>query len=148
MEQKGFLLLAGIMVSFITSSISVPMLVLALLMLSDYFLGIGDSIKTGKKFDKVFAIWGAIKKLGYAFVVLFAILADLLINQGLNGFGYELHWKAVFSVVVTIYLCGIEFFSGCKHLEALGVPVPKFLIKFGTFLQEKSESIMEEKGNE
>jgi toxin secretion/phage lysis holin len=147
MEQKGFLVLFGVVVSFITGSISIPMIVLLILIILDYILGIAAAIKLDEKFDWKIAIWGAVKKVGYAVVILFAILVDLLLIQGINEIGLNVPLRAIFSVAATVYLCGIEFFSGCRHLIILGVPVPKFLIKFAEFLTEKTEQVMEHESN-
>lgn len=145
MEQKGFLALIGVVVSFITGSISVPMVILGFLIILDYILGIAAAIKEEKRFDWSKAVWGAVKKVGYAIVILFAILVDMLLIQGINEIGLDVPFRAIFSVAATVYLCGIEFFSGCRHLITLGVPVPKFLIKFAEFLTEKTEKVMESK---
>ncbi len=146
MEQKGLLALLGIVVSFLANSISIPMIILLILMVSDYFLGIIAAIRQDKKFDKGLAIWGIVKKIGYGFVILFAVLADLLIIQAVQAFGWELPFKAIFAIAATIYFCGLEFFSGCRHLLVLDVHVPNFLIKFSTFLSEKAEAVMDPKG--
>ena len=143
MEQRGFLILAGVVISFITSSISIPMVVLLILIILDYILGIAAAVKEEKKFDWSKAVWGAVKKVGYAVVILFAILVDLLLLEGINEIGLEIPYRAIFSVAATVYLCGIEFFSGCRHLLVLGVPVPKFLPKFAEFLTKKTEKVME-----
>lgn len=143
MEQKGFLALIGVVVSFITGSITIPMVVLLILIILDYILGIAAAVKEEKKFEWSKAIWGAVKKVGYAVVILFAILVDLLLIQGINEIGLDVPFKAIFSVAATVYLCGIEFFSGCRHLLTLGVPVPNFLVKFAEFLTEKAEKVMD-----
>jgi len=143
MEQKGFLALASIVIGFIANSISVPMIILMILMVLDYALGITASIKEERKFDKSIALWGIVKKIGYAVVILFAILIDLLISQGITTLQWDLSYKPVFAIVTTIYFCGLEFFSGCGHLITLNVPVPNFLIKFSNFLKEKSEDVMD-----
>ena len=143
MEQKGILALFGVVTSFIVGSISIPMIVLLILIILDYILGILAAVKEEKKFDASKAIWGAAKKVGYAIVILFGILVDMLLLQGINEIGLNIPWPAVFSIAATVYLCGIEFFSGCRHLITLGVPVPKFLIKFSQFLTEKTEKVME-----
>lgn len=145
MEQgtKGFLFLVGVVISFITSSISIPMVVLLILIILDYILGVAAAIKEEKKFDGSKAIWGAVKKVLYAVVIIFAILIDLLLIEGINELGLDVPYKAIFSVAATVYLCGIEFFSGCRHLLVLGVPVPKFLPKFAEFLTKKTEKVME-----
>jgi len=148
MEQKTFLALIGFVVSFITGSISIPMVVLLILIILDYILGIAAAIKDEKKFDLSKAIWGAVKKVGYAIVILFAILVDLLLIQGINEIGWDAPFRAIFSVAATVYLCGIEFFSGCRHLIALGVPVPTFLVKFAEFLTEKAEKVMDPDGDQ
>ncbi|NLM72586.1 MAG: phage holin family protein [Clostridiaceae bacterium] len=143
MEERGFLVLIGVVFSFIIDSISIPMVVLLILIILDYILGIAAAIKNEKKFDLSKAIWGAVKKIGYAIVILFAILVDLLLIQGINEVGWEVPFRAMFSVAATVYLCGIEFFSGCRHLITLGVPVPKFLMKFAEFLTEKADKVMD-----
>lgn len=148
MEQKTFLALFGFVVSFITGSISIPMVVLLILIILDYMLGIAAAIKDEKKFDLSKAIWGAVKKVGYAIVILFAILVDLLLIQGINEIGWDAPFRAIFSVAATVYLCGIEFFSGCRHLLTLGVPVPGFLVKFAEFLTEKAEKVMDPDGDQ
>lgn len=151
MEQKGFIALCSIVVGFIANSISIPMVILLILMLSDYILGITAAVKAEKKFDKSIALWGIVKKIGYAIVILFAILIDLLISQGMTALEWDLPYKPVFAIVTTIYFCGLEFFSGCGHLITLGVPVPNFLIEFSNFLKDKAEDVMDvadEKGSD
>jgi len=143
MEQKGFIALFSIVLGFIANSISIPMIILLILMVLDYILGITAAIKQESKFDKKKAIWGIVKKVGYAVVILLALLADLLIMQGIESIGWELPYKAIFAITATIYFCGLEFFSGCGHLLTLGVPVPQFLIRFGDFLKEKAEGSMD-----
>ena len=145
MEQKGFLALCSIVVGFVVNSISIPMIILLVLMILDYILGITAAVKTEKKFDKSIALWGIVKKIGYAVVILFAIFIDLLLSQGISELNWNLPYKPIFAIVTTIYLCGLEFFSGCRHLIVLGVPVPKFLIKFSNFLSEKAEDVMDVK---
>ena len=145
MEQKGFLALCSIVVGFVANSISIPMIVLMVLMLLDYILGITASVKEERKFDKSIALWGIVKKIGYAVVILFAIFIDLLLSQGISELNWNLPYKPIFAIVTTIYFCGLEFFSGCRHLIALGVPVPKFLVKFSNFLKKKAEDVIEVK---
>lgn len=146
MEQKGFLALCSIVIGFIANSISIPMIILLVLMILDYILGITASVKEERKFDKSIALWGIVKKIGYAVVILFAILIDLLISQGMAGLEWDLPYKPLFTIVTTIYFCGLEFFSGCGHLITIGVPVPKFLIKFSNFLKDKAEDVMNPEG--
>lgn len=148
MEQKGFLALVGVVVSFITSSIGIPMIVLLILIILDYILGIAAAVREESRFDWSKAIWGAVKKVGYAVVILLAILVDLLLIQGINEIGLEIPYRAIFSVAATVYLCGIEFFSGCRHLITLGVPVPNFLLRFAEFLRDKTEKVMETEGDQ
>ena len=143
MEQKGFLALCSIVVGFVANSISIPMIVLMVLMLLDYILGITASVKEERKFDKSIALWGIVKKIGYAVVILFAIFIDLLLSQGISELNWDLPYKPIFAIVTTIYFCGLEFFSGCRHLITLGVPVPKFLVKFSNFLKGKAENAIE-----
>lgn len=140
---KGFLFLLGVVLSFITNSISIPMVVLLILIILDYILGIAAAIKEEKKFERSKAIWGAVKKVGYAVVILFTILVDLLLKQGINEIGLNIKYPAAFTFAATVYFCGVELFSGCRHLITLGVPVPKFLPKFGDFLSKKTEEVME-----
>jgi toxin secretion/phage lysis holin len=142
MEQKGILALIGVVTSFIVGSISIPMIILLILIILDYILGILAAVKEDQRFDVSKAVWGAVKKVGYAIVILFGILVDMLLLQGINEIGWDITYKAIFAIAATVYLCGIEFFSGCRHLITLGVPVPKFLVKFAEFLQEKTEKVM------
>ena len=144
MEQKGLLFLVGVVISFIVGSISIPMVVLLILIILDYILGIAAAVKVEEKFEWSKAFWGAVKKVCYAIVILFAILVDLLIIQGINEIGLNIPYRAIFAVAATVYLCGIEFFSGCRHLIALGVPVPKFLVRFAEFLTKKTEEVMDQ----
>lgn len=143
-HEKGFVALVSIVIGFIANSISIPMIILLILMLLDYVLGITAAIKEEQKFNRSIALWGIVKKIGYAVVILFAILIDLLISQGIDTLNWDLPYKPVFTIVTTIYFCGLEFFSGCGHLITLGVPVPNFLVKFSNFLKEKSEDVMDQ----
>ena len=100
--------LFGVVTSFIIGSISIPMIVLLILIILDYILGILAAVKEEKKFDASKAIWGAVKKVGYAIVILFGILVDMLLLQGINEIGLNIPWPAVFSIAATVYLCGIS----------------------------------------
>lgn len=143
MEEKGFLVLLSFVISFITGSISIPMIVLLIFMISDYILGTAASIKDEQKFDIKKALWGIVKKLCYAVLILLAILVDLLIMEGFKEVGLEISYKAIFAGAATIYCCGVELLSCCRHLITLGAPVPGFLTKFAEFLQEKTEKVMQ-----
>jgi len=143
MEQKGFIALFSIVLGFIANSINIPMIILLILMLADYILGVLASIKTECKFDVGIALWGIIKKIGYGVAILFAILIDLLISEGISTIGWDIQYKPVFAIATTLYFCGLEALSGCRHLITLGVPVPEFLIKFSNFLKGKAENAIE-----
>ena len=53
MEERGFLVLIGVVFSFIIDSISIPMVVLLILIILDYILGIAAAIKNEKKVRSV-----------------------------------------------------------------------------------------------
>lgn len=142
MQIKYQMALFAIVGTFVMQSISIPMIILGIFAISDYFLGMLASIKTGKVFKLSTAIWGAVKKLCYGLVILLAILIDLLITNTLGGMGIALPFKPIFSTIVTIYLCGIELASCFRNSAMIGVPIPKFLMTFAKFLQVTTEKMI------
>ena len=88
-------------------------------------------------------IFGIIKKISYLALVCVGMGVDWLIYSGLNQAGISMDNSVFVGVLVTIWLIINEFISILENLEAIGVPMPAFLIKIVKRLKVTAENITE-----
>ena len=68
------------------------------------------------------------KKLSYLMLVCVAGVVDWLLWSGLRQVGISLDFGFCFGLIVTIWLIINECISILENLDALHVPMPKFLV--------------------
>ena len=103
-----------------------PVLVLALVMASDYVTGVLAAYRTGALSSRT-GLLGILKKLGYLFCVGVAVTVDFTVRSAGARLGYDLGGFCAFALLVTVWLILNECLSILENLTEIGVPVPGFL---------------------
>lgn len=128
----------------------VPLVILIAVMIVDYMSGMLKAWALEELNSKA-GIQGIVKKIGYLILVCVAGTVDWLVWEGLRKVGITLDFGFCFGIIVTIWLIINELISILENLEALKVPMPKFLkniIKhLKTVVEVKGEKESEEKDN-
>ena len=122
--------------------VAVPVTVLVFAMIIDYITGM-ISAWHGSELSSKKGIFGIIKKTSYLALVCVGMGVDWLIYSGLNQAGISTENSVFFGVLVTIWLIINELISILENLEAIGVPMPAFLIKIVKRLKVTAENITE-----
>ncbi|WP_066499834.1 phage holin family protein [Abyssisolibacter fermentans] len=138
--SKGILaMITGIFI-YVAGSITELVIVLVFLMILDYITGmIAGYIQ--KKWSSSIGLKGAVKKVGFIFLVLIAILTDYVIVQLGAKIGITLGFVGVFTFAVTCWLISTELLSITENLGRMGVTIPKFLRIAFTKLKDVSEKV-------
>jgi toxin secretion/phage lysis holin len=134
------LIIAGVSAYF--QIIAIPLLVLMVVMVTDYITGM-TSAYIRKEFSSKVGIIGAVKKVSYIALVCVGICADYLIHTALTQLGVQLNIQLLFGLLVTIWLIINELISILENLSKIGVPMPGFLMK----LVEKLKITVESKAD-
>lgn len=119
--------------------IFIPLVVLAAVMVIDYMSGMLRAWGNDELSSKV-GLKGIIKKLCYLMLVCVAGVVDWLIFSGLKQVGVSLNFGFCFGLIVTIWLIINELISILENLEALHVPMPKFLVNIIKHLKQSVET--------
>lgn len=155
--SKGLFAMCGAIISFVANSVTELVIVLAILMFTDYITGVLasyveqqiDSSKSLGKVNLKRGITGVFKKAGYLILVGLAILLDYIIYYlGFSAAGIELGFKGVFTLIVTCWLIGTEAISLIENLGRIGVPIPNFLKMAFVKLKDTVEKVGENQGSE
>lgn len=104
----------------------VPLVVLIGVMVVDYMSGMLKAWGNEELSSKV-GLKGIVKKLCYLMLVCVAGVVDWLLWSGLRQVGISLDFGFCFGLIVTIWLIINECISILENLDALHVPMPKFL---------------------
>lgn len=132
------LIIAGVSAYF--KIIAIPLLVLIVVMITDYATGM-TSAYMHKEFSSKVGIIGAVKKVSYIALVCVGVCADYLIHTALSQLGVQLNIQLLFGLLVTVWLIINELISILENLSKIGVPMPSFLMK----LVEKLKVTVENK---
>ena len=77
-------------------------------------------------------------------MLVFAMIIDWLISQGLQQINVDLHYSVFFAVLVAVWLIINELISVLENLAKMGVPIPNFLKK----LIDRLKNTVDEKGDD
>lgn len=105
----------------------IPLIVLIIVMVSDYITGLGGAYVTGQLNSRI-GVKGIIKKVGYLALVAVGMVADYLISSALGQVGIHIDLGYCIGMIVTIWLIINELISILENLAEIGTPLPNFLI--------------------
>lgn len=104
----------------------VPLVVLIAVMIVDYMSGMLKAWGRDELSSKV-GLRGIAKKISYLLLVCVAGVVDWLVWSGLRQVGIALDFGFCFGLIVIVWLIINELISILENLEALDVPMPRFL---------------------
>jgi len=104
----------------------VPLMVLIAVMIVDYMSGMLKAWGRDELSSKV-GLRGIAKKISYLLLVCVAGVVDWLVWSGLRQVGITLDFGFCFGLIVIVWLIINELISILENLEALDVPMPRFL---------------------
>lgn len=119
---------AGTIVSVCLGGWDWALMVLVRCMILDYAFGLLGAIKN-KNVNSEVMFWGGIRKGAILAVVSIAVMADGLVGNN----------DPIFRTAAVYFYIGREGWSITENLGILGVPLPGFLKKILTQLQEKGD---------
>lgn len=120
-----------------------PVIVLGLVMLSDYITGMVRAW-IEKRLSSRVGVIGVIKKVAYLFAVGVAVVVDWIIQTAALKAGVDLGNFYAFGLLVTFWLVINECISILENIAAIGVPLPAFLLKIVDKLKQTTEAKGEE----
>ena len=135
---SGFLTL----IVYYFNIVAVPIIVLAIAMVIDYITGMISAWYNTKLSSKK-GIFGIIKKVGYLVLVIIGMVVDWSVMYWLASFGAGEVYQFSFGALVAFWLTMNELISILENLEALKVPIPKFLTKVVKRLKVTAEKAAE-----
>jgi toxin secretion/phage lysis holin len=118
--------------------IAVPLIVLAAVMIVDYMSGMLKAWGRDELSSRV-GLRGIVKKLSYLLLVCVAGAVDWLVWSGLAKVGIRLDFGFCFGLIVIVWLIINELISILENLEALEVPMPRFLVSIVKHLKTAVE---------
>lgn len=125
----------------------VPLIVLIVVMLIDYFTGMSEAYISHTLNSRI-GVTGIIKKIGYIIAVTVGIVADYLISSALVNCGVNVPINCCIGMIVTVWFIINELISILENLSEIGTPLPKFLISIVKRLKTTVEAKTAETGNE
>lgn len=126
----------------------IPLVVLAVVMIVDWFTGLAKAWVTSTLCSKVGAI-GIIKKVGYLVIVGVGMVLDYLLREALHSVGVSVTVEYTVALIVIVWFIVNELISILENVAAIGAPVPAFILKLlkrlKVSVEEKAEVVDGEK---
>jgi toxin secretion/phage lysis holin len=147
MKEESIKVVLAVAVAALLSELRtliVPLIVLVCVMGIDYATGLMKAWYTASLSSRV-GITGILKKAGYLIMVAVAMVLDWVIRNTCGSVGVALPVDFVFSLLMTVWLVINECISILENTAAIGVPMPKFLMKA---LEKLKTSVEEQAGGE
>lgn len=113
-------------------------LLLSFCIFIDFMCGIMKS-KVNGNYDSRVAVKGIYKKLGYVIAVVCAFAMDLLLQIAITNANVAIDVPTLFGMTICVLFTITELMSIIVNLQSLGVPIPKFFIKFLMLMRTKIE---------
>lgn len=104
----------GSVMTFLFGVFDIPLQILCVAVILDYFSGMIKAFYLGEVSSKV-GYRGLVKKVGIFFVVIVAQMADMLLGI------------LVFRSAICLFFSANEMISVLENVANMGIPIPKFL---------------------
>jgi len=130
------------------NQIAIPVLMLAAVMLLDYFTGLAAAW-VHKELNSRIGVVGIIKKVGYLVLVVVGGCVDWLLMSGMAAVGIQHPVSFAFGLVITMWLILNELISILENLGSIdGFPMPGFLTRLVHKLKNTVENIADNETGE
>lgn len=120
------------------SAIIVPVIILAVVVLTDYGTGMLKARYT-KQLSSDVGYKGILKKLAYIPITAVGIVTDWVIQSAALHAGLEIQIHVI-SIILVLWLIMVEVISILENISAMGVPVPGFLMTLVSKLKKTAEA--------
>lgn len=104
----------GSVMTFLFGAFDLPLQILCVAVVLDYFSGMLKAFYLGEVSSKV-GYKGLVKKVGIFFVVIVAQMADMLLGL------------IIFRSAICLFFSANEMISVLENVSNMGIPIPKFL---------------------
>lgn len=139
---QGVISVALTVISCYINTLIIPVIILISVMIIDYLTGMAVAWNSGGLSSRK-GIKGIVKKVLYLVLVAVGMVVDWSIMYWLSSLGAGEVYKFSFGALVAFWLIMNELISILENLEALKVPVPKFLTKVVKRLKVTAEKTAE-----
>lgn len=136
--QALFATAIGVIAAYL-NVLLVPLIVLIVVMLIDYFTGMAQAYVSHTLNSRI-GVTGIIKKIGYIIAVTVGIVADYLISSALVNCGINIPINCCIGMIVTVWFIINELISILENLSEIGTPLPKFLVSIVKRLKNTVEA--------
>lgn len=129
----------------------VPLIIVAAVMLCDYFSGVAAAWINGTLSSRV-GIIGIAKKIAYALIIVVGIAVDWIVQVAAEKVGIDAGNFYYFALLVSVWLIINECISILENVVRMGVHIPPFLVtvtkKLKNVAEAKGENTFTEKEKE
>lgn len=125
---KGTLTAALAALSAYLGALLIPVIVLLVTMVIDYVSGLTKAWVTAQLSSRI-GIIGIIKKVCYLLIVCVGMVIDWIVCSALANAGITMPVSDIVALIVIIWLIINELLSIIENVAAVGVNVPKWLLK-------------------
>ncbi len=136
---KGMLSAIGAIVTYLSGRFTPLVIVLAVFEIFDYMTGIIAAVKIRGGLSSQEAMFGAVRKFCYFFLVSVAFLFDYVIVETSGILSLQLNWTPMFGVLTLCYLISTEGISILENLGDIGVEVPLLSVGLKLFRDQANK---------
>lgn len=143
-EEVAFGLLSAFVavVGAYFQQLTIPFFLLLFSMAVDYISGMTKAwIK--KELSSKIGLKGLVKKVARLFAVAVGVLVDLEVSVAIANTGVDVEGVYLVALFVIVWITINELISILENLDAIGVPLPNFLMKVVGRLKDKIEEEVE-----
>lgn len=138
-KLKAVFITIGSTLSSLLGILYIPVLLMVLCNVLDYFTGLFAAPARGEKISSAVGIRGIIKKVCMWLLVVVGVIVDELIRYSVEIVGFTLPFKFLIACVVCIWLVCNEIISILENMDDIGIKLPPFLKKIVLYLKDKAE---------
>ncbi|MBR6538116.1 MAG: phage holin family protein [Lachnospiraceae bacterium] len=117
----------------------IPVLLLVLCNVLDYFTGLFAAPARGQKISSAIGIRGIIKKVCMWLLVVVGVIVDELLRYSVEFVGLTMPLTFLVACIVCVWLVCNEIISILENMDDIGIKLPPFLKKIVLYLKNKAE---------
>lgn len=137
---ETFFKLAAAFLSSLLGALYVPVLLMVLFNLIDYFTGLAASkYRNDGKISSYKSIKGIIKKVCQWLLVIVGAGLDRLLLYASNTIGFSFPFTFMIACIVAVWICVNEIISILENMIDIGVELPPFLLPLVKLIKKQAE---------
>ena len=137
---ETFLKLAAAFLSSLLGILYIPVLLMVLFNLIDYFTGLAASkYRSDGTISSYKSIQGIIKKICQWLLVIVGAGLDRLLLYATNTIGFSFPFTFMIACIVAVWICVNEIISILENMIDIGVELPPFLLPLVKLIKKQTE---------